>query len=241
METTTDRPRRLHWRHAAISITALAALTLTACSGEPEPAGFTEPAGQASGQASGSASGQTNSAEDGSTASPEGQEGAGAADGAGAGTVDPADAVETLAYDIPAGDIDGTVTVGLHHLRRNGETMELLITYTPEFQGNEVHTLKELHGQHDGLIAPSLFDRENLKKYSVLRTGAGNWSQKAWATPHDRVQLASGETQAYWANFAAPEDKVETLNVGMPAGGEFEAVTIEEGSQGSGDGEGGGA
>lgn len=233
METTTDRPRRLHWRHAAILITALTALTLTACSGESEPAGFTEPAGQTSAQAS--------SVEGGSAATPEGQEeDAVAADGAGSSTVDPADAVETVTYDIPTEGIDGTMTVGLHHLRRDGETMELLLTYTPEFQGHEVHTLDELHGHHDGLIAPSLFDRENLKKYSILRAGAGNWSQMAWATPHDRVQLASGETQAYWANFAAPEDEVETLIVGMPAGGEFEAVTIEEGSQGSGDGEGGG-
>ncbi|WP_413544245.1 hypothetical protein [Citricoccus nitrophenolicus] len=239
METTTDRPRRLHWRHAAILITALTALTLTACSGESEPAGFTEPAGQTSAQAS--------SVEGGSAATPEGQEeDAVAADGAGSSTVDPADAVETVTYDIQTEGIDGTMTVGLHHLRRDGETMELLLTYTPEFQGRDAYALWELHAKNHAMVAPSLFDRENLKKYSILRT-AGGWDNgQVWATPHNVAELASGETQAYWANFAAPEDDVETLNVGLPAGAEFEEVTIEEGSQGSqgsqgsGGGEGGG-
>lgn len=226
MENTTARPRR--WRHSLTAITALAALTLTACSADPEPAGFTDPGGPSTVQSSTAA-----------TASPAagGQDqGTAEADAATANSVDPADAVQTLTYDIPSEGIDGTMTVGLHHLTLNGTAMELLITFTPEFQGHEAHNLWELHAKNHSMVAPSLYDRENLKKYSILRLpGGGSWDDgTVWASPQGTVELASGETQAYYANFAAPQDDIDTINVGLPGGGEFNAVPIEDVSQGSG-------
>lgn len=120
------------------------------------------------------------------------------------------------------------MTVGLHHLRVEGRTMELLLTYTPEFDQHEQYTLWELHARNHALVAPSLYDRENLKRYSILRDGG--WSSGGmWATRQADVELASGETQAYWANFAVPEDDIETINVGIPNVPEFKDVEIEWG------------
>lgn len=221
--TTTARPRR-SWRQAAAGITALAALTLTACASDPEPAGFTDPtesSGEQSEQAAQATESSTGGGQDGGSAD---------AEVAAASMVDPADADQTLTYEIPSGEIDGTMTVGLHHLQQNGETLELMLTFTPEFQGEDVHTLWELHAKKNSLVAPSLYDRENLKRYSILQTSGGNWDERNWATPPGDTELASGQTQAYYANFAAPEDQIDSLNVGLPGGGEFDAVTIEQGS-----------
>lgn len=213
-------------------LTLAALLTLTACSGEADSAEFTDSAQGASQDTSGTdAAAQSPSG--GSTVEPSATgDGAGGESGAGerSASVVPADAAETITYDIPSEGIDGTVTVGLHHLERRGQTLELLLTYTPEFSGNETQTLFDLHAGDHSLVAPALFDRENLKRYDILRVG-GAWDTGAhWATSQGKVELASGETQPYWATFAAPEDEIDTLNVAVPAGPEFQDVTIETAS-----------
>lgn len=142
--------------------------------------------------------------------------------------VDPEDAVETVTYPIVHDDIEGEMTVGFHHLRVEGETMELLLTYTPEFDEHGAYNLWHLHNRSHYSVEPVLYDRENLKRYNVLRSG-GNFDIGHWATNQADVDVASGETQAYWANFAAPEDDISTINLGMPLGPEFKDIEIEWG------------
>lgn len=220
-DRTTMRPTR---RQAAVALTMLAAVSLTACGGgeaqfeegtqdapseaAPEEAGASDGGGQ---EGSSEASGQDADAEQ---------------DSAGE-VIDPDDAVSTITYTLPTDEIEGTMTVGFHHLRLRGNTMELLLTYTPEFTTRETHTLWELHGRNHSNVAPALFDREHLKRYDILRT-SGTWDGKTvWNSKQAEHELASGDTQAYWANFAAPEDDIEALNIAIPGAPEFEDVPIE--------------
>lgn len=217
------RPTR---RQAALALTTLAALSLGAC-GVAEEAEFeddpTEPALEDSGAPEPAAS-------DGGGESPQA-----VADDAPAGEViDPDDAVDTISYTLPTDEIDGTMTVGLHHLRRRGETMELLLTYTPEFREAGAYSLWELHGSNHSNVPPTLFDRENLKRYDILRAG-GTWdSAQIWNSTQAEHKLATGDTQAYWANFAAPEDDIDTINIAIPGAPEFEDIPIEQGSSADG-------
>lgn len=230
----TLRPTR---RQAVLALTSLAALSLTACSGAGGEAEFDEPAdGATSDGATTEEQADGPDASDGGGQEQPSQE----ADGAEpAALVDPADAVDTISYTLPSGDIDGTMTVGLHHLRVRGDTMELLLTFTPEFTEPGAFTLWDLHGQNHTAVAPSLFDRVNLKRYDILTKGS-LWDTKAkWVSMQDEHELASGDTQAYWATFAAPVDDIDTVNVGMPAGPEFEDVPIERGSSGEASTDGG--
>ena len=48
-----------------------------------------------------------------------------------------------------------------------------------------------------------------------------------WNSKQAAVELASGDTQAYWANFAAPIDDISAIDVLMGAGPSFEDVQIE--------------
>lgn len=234
--------RTRFWRTAP-GVAALAALALTACAPDEDPAEFedAEAASQTEEQTEDQSDGEADTEPGEGEAEAEGsQADSGAEPDAEStedpndettadndGPVNPDDAVETITYALPSGRIDGTMTVGLHHLRTNGETMELLLTYTPEFDEHEQYSLWELHGKDHAQVPPSLYDRENLKRYSLLRVGGGWNVQNVWATDQATVSLASGDTQAYWANFPAPEDDIDTLNVGIPNAPEFEDVEIE--------------
>ena len=158
------------------------------------------------------------------------QTGADDASGGAPEVIDPADAVDTISYTLPTDEIDGTMTVGLHHLIQRGRTMELLLTYTPEFRESGTFSLWELHGGNHSNVPPALFDRENLKRYDILRDG-GTWdSAEIWNSKQAEHKLASGDTQAYWATFAAPEDDIDTINIAIPGAPEFEDVPIEQGA-----------
>lgn len=146
----------------------------------------------------------------------------------GSGAIDPEDAVETVTYPIAHDDVDGEITVGFHHLRVEDQTMELLLTYTPEFDDHGTYNLWHLHNRNHAMVAPALYDRENLKRYNILRSG-GDFDAGHWATNQADVDLASGETQAYWANFAVPEDDIAAINIGMPVGPEFKDMEIDWG------------
>ncbi|MGO3209343.1 hypothetical protein ACT3SQ_16085 [Brachybacterium sp. AOP42-C2-15] len=218
------RPTR---RQAALALTALAALTLSACGAAEEAEfedGTTEPAPE------GSASPAPDTSDDG------GEDPQPEAENAPAGeVVDPGDAVSTISYTLPTDEIDGTMTVGLHHLRQRGKTMELLLTFTPEFSGSGAFSLWELQGEDHSNVGPALFDRTNLKRYDILRNG-GAWDGKTvWNSKQAVHKLASGDTQAYWANFATPEDDIETINVAIPGAPEFEDVPIEQDTSADGD------
>ncbi|WFP17514.1 hypothetical protein [Citricoccus muralis] len=144
------------------------------------------------------------------------------------------DAVETVTYDIPNDDIDGTITVGFHSLKVRGETMELTLTYTPEFEGGNSYNLWQLHSSDHSAVAPALFDRENLKRYDILRAGPEWESGDVWNSSHLVTRLNSGDTQVYQATFAAPQDDIDTINVAVSAAPEFEDVQIEREGESSG-------
>lgn len=223
-------------RRTTAGLAVLAALALTACSAEDDAAEFDDaetsgPTAQGAAEPTGQGD---NQADDGTQQSPDAQSSqdqqTGTSSGGSRSSVDPNDAVETVTYDIPHGEIDGTITVGLHHLQVNGNTMELLLTYTPEFEVHESYTLWELHSRNHSLVPPSLFDRENLKRYDLLRSGRYGWDDgSVWASSQDDIDLSSGQSQAYWANFAVPEDDIDTINVGIPNAPEFQNIEIDFG------------
>lgn len=228
---STIRPTR---RQAALGLTALGALWLSACTGGDSGSddAAADPADGAGTDGAG--------ADGGSGDESDGDDDQGQASTAEVGTstaVDPADALATLSYPIPTTDIEGTMTVGLHHLRVRGETMELLLTFTPEFTGNETHNLYQLHENNGNNLWPILFDRENLTQYDVLESGATRWF-----TEDQAFELASGDTQPFWANFAVPVDDIDVIDVGISTGPYFEDVPIDrssaEASGGAGDADG---
>ena len=206
----------------AAGLAALAAFTLTACASDTDPA---DPATQGAAEEPDNDT-ETTANDDTATSDDETAEtdaDAGNADSA-VGPVEAGDALETVTYEIPAGDIDGTITVGYHHLQVEGNTMELLLTFTPEFDQHEAYTLWELHSQTHSLVEPALYDRQNLKRYAVLRSGSNQ--ESIWSTQQHATDLNSGDTQAYWANYAVPEDDIDTMSVGLPSGPEFKDVEI---------------
>jgi hypothetical protein len=233
---TADRVLPTTRRRALLALAPLTALSLTACSGGGD-AEFEEDGGAGNGAAD---------ADGGSGSDAGGQEPSAASDGGGeeqaadgdvtASSVDPAEAIATLDYALPTDEIEGTMTVGLHHLRRRGETLELLLTFTPEFSGSEAYTLWQLHGENHAMVGPALFDRENLTRYDILTTNGGWSAAERWSSEQAEHELASGASQSYWATFAAPVDDVDVLDVGLPVGATFEEVPIEQGEDASADG-----
>lgn len=221
-DRSTARPTR---RQAALSLTALAALALTACGSGTAEFDDPEEKPSASGSDGASDGGGEDSAPQGDDQAPQSRT-----------EVDPDDAVATVTYTLPTDEVDGTMTLGLHHLRVRGNTVELLLTYTPEFDSDEALTLWRLHGRKHQSVAPALFDRENLKRYDILRSGQGWDGHTSWNSTHNQHELASGDTQPYWANFAIPEDDVETLDVAVPGAPEFEDVPLERDPDASSEG-----
>lgn len=239
--------RTRFWRTAP-GVAALAALALTACATDDEAAEFDdaeagsqteEQDSTAQAQVADGNSGAGEDSEDGALDEPEEADSGAepdAAEGAAEnssdavaqtseGPIDPADAVQTVEYTIPASDIDGSITLGLHHLEVKGNTMELLLTFTPEFSSRGAHNLYNLHGNNGGLATPALFDRENLTRYSALRASGSRF----WATDVADPRVNSGETIVYWANYAVPDADIDTISVGIPAAPEFEDVEIDWG------------
>lgn len=225
MKTAADQAG---FTRAGLGLAALAALMLTACAPD-EDAEFEdgEPASQTqedenSDEAEDSEEESGNEASGGEDA---GEDAEGGAVQTSEGLIDPEDATHTVEYSIPNSDIDGTITLGLHHLEVKGNTMELLLTFTPEFDQHDAVRLYHLHGNNSSLARPSLADRENLKRYSPLM-GPGS---QPWATDVVGPRVNSGETLVFWATFAVPEDDIDVINVGIPAAPEFEDVEIDWG------------
>lgn len=233
MDVTVDRLRLLR---AGAGLAALGALALTACAPDDDTAAFddSEPASaedeaedsadeeEQEGEPESDADGEDDDAQD-DDAEGEGQGSEGAEAQTAEGPVDPEDAIATVEYSIVASDIDGTMTLGLHYLQVKDNTMELMLTFTPEFDQDTRENLYGFHGNNGGLARPMLVDRENLKQYSPLM-GPSN---ESWSTDVVGPRVSSGETIVYWANFAVPEDEIDSINVGIPAAPEFEDVEID--------------
>ncbi|MGP5056094.1 hypothetical protein ACTXJ3_13540 [Brachybacterium paraconglomeratum] len=223
---TAHRIRPTTRRGALLALASLGAFSLAACStgGDAE---FEESGGNGAGDGgsdSGSDGKEQPAASDGGG---EENSAGGADDSQAASSVDPADAIATLEYPIASDEVEGTMTVGLHHLRRRGKTLELLLTFTPEFTEPGAFTLWNLHGDNHAVVAPALVDRANLTRYDILNTSQNYDSPAMWNSKQAAVELSSGDTQAYWANFAAPIDDITAIDVVMGAGPSFEDVQIE--------------
>src|SRR5699024_11417848 len=93
-----------------------------------------------------------------------------------ASEVDPDDVIAETTYPMAASDVDGgTITVGVHELKVDGQTMLLTLYFTPEFDGDDALNLFQMHGYSQ--LSPVLNDRANLKQYTVLDGGgSGEWS-----------------------------------------------------------------
>lgn len=228
--STTTAATNLHVRSLS-ALLLIGALALSACSTEGSTAGFTE------GEDSTEQAAATEETADQATAesSPETSDDASAdnngesddENGASDTQISADDAEETVTYNIPTGDIDGTITVGFHSLKERGDTMELTLTYTPEFEGGDAYSLYHLHSNDHAMVAPALFDRENLKRYDILRVGPTWDSENVWNSRQAVTNLNSGDTQVYQATFAAPQDDIDTINVSASGAPEFEDVQIE--------------
>lgn len=202
-------------RLALVAAALIGALSLASC-GVPDPAEFVDAddtpdtAETADADASDA---ETDDADDAPSSAAGG-------DGAAAhttGVLSPDDAIATIEYPIPGERWEGTMTVGVHHLRHRGETLELLLSYTPTYTGPE-QSLFRMHGAAHARTRPALYDRENLVRYDVM-----------WETDSADLVLASGDTGAFWANFPAPVHEISTINVSLPFGPEFENIPIEQG------------
>lgn len=194
-------------RIIASTLALTAALALAGCS--DDPAEFASPAdGTASAQT------QTGAPTDGAEASdPD-------SGGAERVTVDPGDVVAETSYPLPASDAapdGGTVTVGVHSLRVEGQTMLLTLYFTPEYEGENQMVQHDMLGH---VMQPVLNDRENLKQYVLL--GDGPTPGQKWAsydgTANTGTAFSSGETIVWWGYYAAPEDDVETMALSAVAG-----------------------
>ncbi|WP_062948177.1 hypothetical protein [Brachybacterium sp. sponge] len=223
---TAHRIRLTTRRGALLALASLGALSLAACTtgGDAE---FEESGGNEAGD--GGSDSDSGDQEQPAASDGGGEEGSagGADDAQAASSVDPADAIATLEYPIASDEAEGTMTVGLHHLRRRGETLELLLTFTPEFTEPGAFTLFDLHGDNHSVVAPALVDRANLTRYDILNTSKSYDSPAMWNSTQNVIELSSGDTQAYWANFAAPIDDITAIDVVMGAGPSFEDVQIE--------------
>ena len=85
--------------------------------------------------------------------------------------------------------------------------------------------------QFSELAAADGFVHLAVSHLHALRAGAYRTEHR---DPFDRmlaaqaeIELASGDTQAYWANFAAPINDITAIDVVMAAGPSFEDVQIE--------------
>lgn len=214
-------------RRTIATLTLAAMATLTACADE-DPAEFSSPASTPASSESQEPDGdaQTDQAEPTATAEDTADDAATPGPGSAA-PVGPQDAIDTITYEvIDSRGRPATVTLGLHSLQEEGEVMRLELSFTPEFEGDFHLRAFEMIGRKnaDYYVRPVLNDRENLKQYTVLEDEEGN----QWATPTDlgTPGVASGQTLRYWAYFAAPEDDIDTISVGVDHV-EFENVPIE--------------
>ncbi|WP_022873585.1 hypothetical protein [Nesterenkonia alba] len=225
--STLDQCR---FTRVSLGITAAAIFAVTACSSD-EDAEFedvnstSETEEQAEGEEIGttSPSGTPTEANDsGNTQADDNSDDDETHESASEGPLDPADALETVEYEVP-GEAGNTVTVGLHDLRVEGEVMLLELSFTGEFSNRDSNNIFMMFG--GTAIYPELNDRENLKQYTVIGQGHDRWATDSTNSGH---QYESGQTAPYWAYYAAPVDEIDTLTVSViPGAVEFEDVEID--------------
>lgn len=171
--------------------TALAAaLLLTGCSGaqdDPAP----EPA-----------------AEQGDTGSSQEDPGG---SGAGVEDLDPED-VQVEQTVAQPDDPDDLTTVGLRSLRVEGDVMVLELVVTPDFASvsdSQTVSLHDIWQSVGGTFSPTLLDRDNLKRYTVVSGGPG----RTFTSDSVFTRTVNGQPVRAYAVYAAPEDDIETIDV----------------------------
>lgn len=110
------------------------------------------------------------------------------------------------------GNPDDLTTVGVRSLRVDGDVMVLELAVTPDFASVSDTTTVSLYDiwrSVAGYFAPTLLDREHLKRYSPLRGGPG----QSFTSDSTYVSSINGEPMRAFAVFAAPEDDIDAIDV----------------------------
>jgi len=100
------------------------------------------------------------------------------------------------------------VRVGIESIVVNDDTMELRMVFSPEENVDElrfVDITKNMYSEVD----VNLFDRDNLKRYSVLEEIDG---AKRYQSPSD-TKARAGETVGFQIFYPAPEDDIDVIDV----------------------------
>ncbi|MCA5892064.1 hypothetical protein LEP48_01695 [Isoptericola sp. NEAU-Y5] len=111
---------------------------------------------------------------------------------------DPDDVVADATFTVPG--TKDEVRVGIESLTVRGETTELRLVFTPQYDDGDAISVFSMLGETSGGL--DLIDRENLKEY---RTG--------YTTDYVGAKAARGESVGFQAYFAAPEDDITTIDV----------------------------
>lgn len=177
-------------RPAAALVAGVASLTLLTGCGIFGPSGGSGDADQGSG---------------GSNASDENT----GSSGGGSVRVDGVDADDVIISEsFPlVSNPDDSTTIGVQSLTVEGKTMILRLIVTPEFASVSRSDEIRLYDAFDREYEPVLIDRENLKRYSVIRDGGQDF-----AAPYTR-ETVNGTPTTAWFAFAAPEDDIETIDL----------------------------
>lgn len=217
------------WRTVP-GVAVLAALALTACAPEDDPAEFeeTEAAAQTEEQPQ-EATEDPAEATETEDESDEGEAGAPSepdAEVSEAADTEVGDPIDTMT--VPMADDLGEVTIGLHSLVHKGDAMVLMLSFTPDLEVRDETRVQDMFGlgASSGYgLRPTLHDRENLKRYSVMGVGTGDRGWQSAAT----ADIPDGEPGYHWAHFAAPEDDIDSLSISVvPGAPEFEDVEIQD-------------
>lgn len=119
-------------------------------------------------------------------------------------------------FDIPGsvtGDDQAVLKTDVYGLWRDGQTVTLIASFTPQTSSTERQNLFSWLGNNS--LSASLVDTTNLRRHGVLGP-IGNRLQ----TSPTGAQFGDGQTLYFYAVFAAPPEDVTTMNVlfdGLPA------------------------
>lgn len=115
------------------------------------------------------------------------------------------------------------VTVGVHSLVADGDTMKLTLVLTPDFASvEESETVSIFKITDPWYLSPRLIDRENHKEYSIVSDS----SNKRWQVD-TMSKTTNGEPIIWWGIYAAPEDDIDTVDLRVLGGmADFTQVPI---------------
>jgi hypothetical protein len=175
---------------ATTRLTALVlagALTLAGCTSDEDPTETSTTAGSAA-------------PADGDAAASDGE----STETIGVDFPDPDDVVADATFTTPG--TDDEARIGIESIVVDGSTMELRLVVTPLGGGPDETT--SVYDVFDGTVNIKLYDRENLKEYSVLMNTGRRYTSNAV----DAAALP-GESVGYQEFFSAPQDDITHVDV----------------------------